>query len=298
MVKTSRFEELRQFGLTDEEATLYVFLLQVKSATMQDISKSPEFQTKRRPNLYKVIASLEQKGFVTEEEKGGRKRFFPEPSEQALESVITKLEKRVQELRTTSETLTKELSELFESPNPRFTPLPEILEQFVSVGVNPEWIIKETPETHELKLLGTIYSVEFNTGRKLGADAAGLVVNEFRYEEHRDAALQRARDYQKERMATAMQAVTDHGPVHIERFWFEEKFLRLKDLASPLPYLELRLKWNFPGSPRGGLATVRLQDFPTLLLSAWGANYSDFKDIMQRISRNFHILPEPVPESE
>jgi len=292
MDKNPLGDQLLQFGLTVEESSLYLFLLKVKSATISDISKSPEFRAKHRPNLYKTIANLKQKGFVVEEVKEGRKRIFPEPPREVLDTFLTEQENRIQALRSAAPPLVESLSQIFEQPNVGFLPLPEMLKTFVETLVNPDWIIKEAPESSEIKMLGTIYSVEFNTRRKFGADSAGLVVNKFRYEEHRDEAVNRVKDYQKEQMSQALQVLVSHGPVTVKKFWFEEKSLSIKGLISPIPYSELHVKLNLPGISRGGLATFRLGEFPTLLLSVWGANFNDFKDLVQRTARQFAILPE------
>jgi sugar-specific transcriptional regulator TrmB len=75
---------LQDLGLSDKEASVYLSLLQVDSATALDISKKTNIN---RSTVYVVIESLSQKGLVSETTVGKKTQFQAEPPER-LETYI------------------------------------------------------------------------------------------------------------------------------------------------------------------------------------------------------------------
>jgi hypothetical protein len=297
MNKCDQVDELVRLGLTHEEALLYLFLLDVKSSTIGDIHRSPEYREKLRPNLYKIINSLERKGFVREEVKDGMKKFFPEPPKEVLDKLVVEEGRRLEELRGVAPRLSRHLEDTFLKPSRRFPQLPDQLRDFVDT-VNKRWFLNETPEVRRIPMLGVMYSAEFHTHRRSGANTAGLVVNEFRYSEHRDGAIDRMRQFQKEEMGRALEHVKNHGVFRMKKYWFEDKFMKIRSILFLIPYSELHLKLSIPGEFKGGMTTLRLEEYPTELISIWGANHLDFRDLVTRIAQRFRILPERSPRSD
>lgn len=66
---------LQEIGLKPREADVYLALLELGEASVQDIAKKAEVQ---RPNCYALLNSLAEQGLVSQNTKTGSKRFIAE----------------------------------------------------------------------------------------------------------------------------------------------------------------------------------------------------------------------------
>lgn len=75
---------LQEIGLSDKEATIYLALLQVESASVLDLSKKTSI---KRPTVYVILESLARKGLVSETTVGKKTQYQAEPPER-LETFV------------------------------------------------------------------------------------------------------------------------------------------------------------------------------------------------------------------
>ncbi len=289
-------KNLTEFGLSHDEASLFLYLLKVKSATIGEIHKSKEFQPKKRPNLYKTINSLIEKKFVTEKEKNRKKKFFPISPEIIFNQYIQEQELKVENLKKLSVDLIENMEEIFQKPNPDFnytsTSIPQVVMQYIEDIISEKWILNESPEIGEQKGLGTIYAFEYNTGRKFGGDSAGIVIHKFRYPEHRDLAFQKTKIYQREEIEKALNQQKEQGHFYVDKYWFEDKelFLENENYSEKLVYSELTGKLNIFGKKfTGGTAILLLKEDPTIIISIWGADFRDFLELVYNFATKYRI---------
>jgi sugar-specific transcriptional regulator TrmB len=66
---------LEKLGLSQEEAEIYIYLLQNPQKTLSDISK---YTNIHRPKLYKILPSMEESGLIGTLVNGKRKLFVAE----------------------------------------------------------------------------------------------------------------------------------------------------------------------------------------------------------------------------
>ncbi len=72
-MKQSLIERVKEIGLTDKEARVYLSILELGEATAAEISKRSEIQ---RTTSYNIIPILQKKGLIDSSEKNGVKYFF------------------------------------------------------------------------------------------------------------------------------------------------------------------------------------------------------------------------------
>jgi sugar-specific transcriptional regulator TrmB len=72
-MKLSLVERVKEIGLTDKEARVYLSILELGEATATEISKRSEIQ---RTTTYNIIPILQKKGLVDSSQKNGVKYFF------------------------------------------------------------------------------------------------------------------------------------------------------------------------------------------------------------------------------
>ncbi len=282
--------KLRRFGLTNEEAGMYHFLLQTKSGTIREIHSSKEYALKQRSNLYKILNSLKKKNVVTEEEKTGKKRFFPVAPHIALELCIAEQERTLNRLKENALKLTPELEEILKIPFDGFSPIPEPLVEFITGVINENWTIKEPPQILNPKGLGTIYSVEFDTHRQFAGHSAGITIFIFRYKEHRDDSIEETEQFQRAQFERALKQYTGQGFFQIDDYWTEEKVLENTEILIPIPYLEFHVKSNLSPDSQSGMTTLLFQDHPTKIVALWAANMNDFIDLVKRVTNKFKLI--------
>lgn len=281
---------LRQFGLTNEEAAMYHFLLQIKSGTIREIHSSKEYALKQRSNLYKILNSLKEKKLVTEEEKGGKKRFFPIAPHIALNICITEQEQTLNKLKESASKLTPELEKILKVPFEGFSPIPEPLVEFITGIINEDWSIREPPQILKPKGLGTIYSVEFDTYRQFAGHSAGLAIYIFRYKEHRDDSIEEAEEFQRQQFEQALKQYSGPGFFQIEDYWTEEKVLENTEISIPIPYLAFHVKSNISPDSQSGMTNLLFQAHPTKIIAIWAADMEDFIDLVKRVTSKFTII--------
>ncbi len=110
-------KELQQFGLSENEAKVYLASLQIGKATADEISKHAGV---KRPTTYVQIESLMQKGLMSSVDEG-KKTFFSAESPEYLKRIVS-----TQKLET--ERKEQELEKL----------LPELKQVFEHAGVRPK----------------------------------------------------------------------------------------------------------------------------------------------------------------
>lgn len=87
-------ETLDKIGFKKQESTLYLTLLGLGSANIMTISRATKIS---RPQVYKTLDTLRQKGLVAKIRKGRREYYFAEPPEvlhrlvQAVENAVDKI---------------------------------------------------------------------------------------------------------------------------------------------------------------------------------------------------------------
>src|SRR3989344_3107999 len=108
--------ELKDLGLSEKEAKVYVAALEIGRATADQLAKHAKIV---RPTTYLQIKSLMDKGLMSTYEEGKKTYFAPESPE-----LLKRLLARQKDSITTKET---ELTRL----------LPELVQQFGSAGERP-----------------------------------------------------------------------------------------------------------------------------------------------------------------
>jgi sugar-specific transcriptional regulator TrmB len=88
LATTSLYSALRKLELTDQEARAYILFL---SHTSSEITLIAQELGISRPNVYKLISSLENKGLMHSNDKGGRKKaYMVEPPTTVFEKLKEK----------------------------------------------------------------------------------------------------------------------------------------------------------------------------------------------------------------
>ena len=290
MNKKKILRNLRKLGLTKEEALLYIFLLEIKSATIKEIHDSKEYCLKQRPNLYKLINGLKNKNFVIEEEKGGKKRFFPLPPHLIIATKLDEKEKELKKLTENATQLTNTLENTLKKPFDGFNPLPKIILDFISGVINEDWTIKEPPEIIETKELGIIYSIEFNTHRQFSGSSAGIALNVFRYKEHRDDARNDVKENLKKEMIKNFKRMEGHGPIKFLGHELIETRLSVPEINFNHPYTEFKIKTNMDFEASSACASFIFEGHPKKIINCWGADKRDFLDLVRRITLKYKPL--------
>src|SRR3989344_8581990 len=98
-------KQLTSLGLSDNEAKVYMAMLELGSATVLEISAKAGVN---RPTTYVQIESLKKMGLVSTQTKGKKQIFIPESPDQ-LEFMI---EREKKEIEVKKEELQKLLPEL------------------------------------------------------------------------------------------------------------------------------------------------------------------------------------------
>lgn len=100
-------EELREFGLTDREVKVYLAMLKLGTALVQDIAKSAGTY---RTYTYEVLKSLMQKGLVSYAIKSG-KQYFEVAEPEKLLSILKEREIKVNKILPELKTIYKSVTE-------------------------------------------------------------------------------------------------------------------------------------------------------------------------------------------
>lgn len=112
--------QLRNLGLSDNEAKVYMAMLELGPATVLEISAKAGVN---RPTTYVQIESLKRQGLVSTQTKGKKQLFIPESPEQ-LEFVLNQEQKEIEQKKEELAKMLPELSTLFnlsdQKPQVRF----------------------------------------------------------------------------------------------------------------------------------------------------------------------------------
>ncbi len=108
-------EKLRQLGLSENEAKVYLAMLELGPSVVIDISRKAEIN---RPTTYVQIESLKNKGLVSTQTKGKKQYFIaesPDKLELLIENELSAIEQKKNELNN----FLPELLNLFNTSNQR-----------------------------------------------------------------------------------------------------------------------------------------------------------------------------------
>ncbi len=94
-------DELREFGLTEKEIKVYIALLKLGSALVQDISKKAGTY---RTYTYEVLKSLKEKGLVSYVIKSG-KQYFEVAQPEKLINILKEREEKIKKILPTLENI-------------------------------------------------------------------------------------------------------------------------------------------------------------------------------------------------
>lgn len=136
--------ELQNFGLSENEARVYLASLEIGKATAETISKHAGV---KRPTTYVQIESLMQKGLMSSVDEG-KKTFFSAESPEYLKRIVSTQKLETERKEKELETLLPELKHLFEHagirPRVRFFEGKEglitIREEMLKTK-NKEWLV-------------------------------------------------------------------------------------------------------------------------------------------------------------
>lgn len=101
--------QLKNLGLSDNEAKVYMAMLELGSATVLEISAKAGVN---RPTTYVQIESLKKMGLVSTQTKGKKQLFIAESPDQ-LEFVIEREKKAIEQKKEELQKLLPELTNLF-----------------------------------------------------------------------------------------------------------------------------------------------------------------------------------------
>src|SRR5260370_6223853 len=106
---------LKEFGLTDYEAKVYVSLVESGTQTASDLSKAAAIPYS---TIYEILGNLERKGWV-ETEQGRPSKYYPKAPSTALESSRSRQETT---LKSSQSDAMEELQPLYEKKGVREKP--------------------------------------------------------------------------------------------------------------------------------------------------------------------------------
>src|SRR5713101_2637872 len=125
---------LKEFGLTDYEAKVYVSLVESGTQTASELSKTASIPYSK---IYEILGNLERKGWV-ETEQGRPSKYYPKAPSTALESSRSRLETT---LNSSQSDAMEELQPLYEKKGVRETLGRTRRELFVAMPVVPDPIV-------------------------------------------------------------------------------------------------------------------------------------------------------------
>ncbi|MDF1537911.1 MAG: helix-turn-helix domain-containing protein [Candidatus Thorarchaeota archaeon] len=268
--------DLRRLGMSPDETLIYLYLIKAKSATVADIHKASSFRKKKRPNLYKVLNRMREKTFLHSEVKEGRTLFFPVRPHIVLENLLLQKQMEFEELQSKISLMENRLESIHSAETISLDDIDSSISQFVRTNIPSQWIVNERPSI--VKLEGTVkqMSIEFNTRRRFGGDAAGIVFFVFRYPNHIDALRERIISSLRDGMIDALESSKGNGSFAIKDYSFsqEEEIPGFEDTG--VPYTKIIVYLNFMKmTGNGGFLVLRLEEFPSWVLGIWASSMDD-----------------------
>jgi len=104
------FNQLKEIGLSENEAKVYLAMLELGPATVLEISAKAEVN---RPTTYVQIESLKKKGLASAQTKGKKQMFIAESPEQ-LDFMIEREKKEIEQKKDELKKILPELTNLFD----------------------------------------------------------------------------------------------------------------------------------------------------------------------------------------
>src|ERR1700758_4530393 len=98
---------LKEFGLTEYEAKVYVSLVESGTQTASELSRTASIPYSK---IYEILGNLERKGWV-ESEQGRPSKYYPKAPSTALESTRIRFENTI---RSSQEVALQELEPLYD----------------------------------------------------------------------------------------------------------------------------------------------------------------------------------------
>lgn len=136
-----------KLGLSDDEASIYMTLVELGPSTVSDISKKTGLH---RPTIYKLIPELIERGLVSKSTKGKRKLFVAESPE--------KLKKLSQDIAEEVETFVPHLKGIYASREKK--PLVKFLEGKKGITSVLDDIVNTLPRGDVFYRYGAIQKAE------------------------------------------------------------------------------------------------------------------------------------------
>src|SRR3990167_2881613 len=109
------FEKLKNLGLSENEAKIYVAMLELGPSVVVEIARKSQIN---RPTTYVQIESLKKKGLISTQAKG-KKQFFIAESPDKLELLIDNELKNIEEKKNELNNFLPELLNLFNASGQR-----------------------------------------------------------------------------------------------------------------------------------------------------------------------------------
>lgn len=148
---------LKQAGLRDKEARLYLALLKLGSASVTDIARDARI---KRPTAYVLLEKLEELGFVTEVSSQGRERMYVAAKPQ---TILDRLEQRVMSFEKSLPALEELVSTQAGRPNVQiFEGLDGVRTLYEYIFSQPGEHLFFTDTSTMNEVLGTEFLVEVN----------------------------------------------------------------------------------------------------------------------------------------
>lgn len=161
-------EILKEIGLSDNEAGIYLILLDLGEATIYEISNYSKIS---RPNIYDIIKKLKEKGLVSEISKNNR--IFVKPnSPKIISSILKNKEKDFLEILPTlnkkySSSQVKPIIEIFQGPEGLKTLMNDMLkvkkEILIFNGASKDYILKTIPDFYLRRFLNEKKKLKIKT---------------------------------------------------------------------------------------------------------------------------------------
>ncbi|MBD3207667.1 hypothetical protein GF319_15160 [Candidatus Bathyarchaeota archaeon] len=108
MSDESIVEQLSEFGLNTEEASIYILLVKGGPATASQVASQLDYN---RVKTYRILDSLVEKGFVSETPERPKK-FIPTDTREALSGYLAKFRRRIDSLQEHKDTIIEEFDKI------------------------------------------------------------------------------------------------------------------------------------------------------------------------------------------
>lgn len=276
--------DLQRIGLSHDESLVYLHLLRTKSATAAEIHGSSAFRKKKRPNLYKVLNRMVDRAYLHSEHKEGRALFFPVRPHVIIDRLLAEKRKELEELELRSPEVEMRLESIHAAETVSLDAIAPNIMGFVRSSMPSKWVVNERPSIQKLEGTVTQISIEFNTRRRFGGDAAGIVVFEFRYPNQIESMKERLIATLRDGMVDALENSKGGGPFDVKDYYFTRRETMPGLETLHLPYTLVTVHLNFMNlAGNGGFLVLRLQEYPSWVLGVWAASEDDLSALLMHL---------------